>query len=119
MIDRRTKNYVPNRHSLIYEAAGNSSDFLLVHLSSEAAHARPKFSNNSDSITQPAAPPMSARVTFPPGTSSGILKDGDRESEYRSDHDIAAGRIPNSTSTDSTRDGKKAQMSKHPPKDEK
>lgn len=41
---------------------------------------------------------MSERVIFPPGTRYGSLGDCS-EAEDLSDHDIAAGRIPNSTRT--------------------
>lgn len=59
-----------------------------------------KFSRSSDRITNPDPPIKTARVILPPGTSLGSLKDEVLvELEYRSDHDIAAGRIPNSTST--------------------
>ena len=49
-------------------------------------------------MTPPAHPITRVRVSLPPGTSSGSLNDVD-ELEYRSDQDIAAGRIPNNTNT--------------------
>lgn len=61
-------------------------------------HRCPKFSNSSEKITHPAPPITSARVNLPPGTTSGSFTDGGGF-EYRSDHDIAAGIIPNSSNT--------------------
>lgn len=58
----------------------------------------PNFSSNSEKMTTPAPPITSERVSLPPGTSWGNFRDDDR-AEYLSDHDIAAGRIPNSTNT--------------------
>lgn len=52
----------------------------------------------SDVITKPAAPMKKAKVTRPPGT-MGLVDGGRHVPEYRSDHAIAAGKIPNRTST--------------------
>lgn len=49
-------------------------------------------------MTNPEHPVTRVRVSLPPGTSSGSFNDVD-ELEYRSDQDIAAGRIPNNTNT--------------------
>lgn len=46
---------------------------------------------------------MSERISLPPGTSCGSFTAGD-ELEYLSDHDIAAGRTPNSTNTNKNRE---------------
>lgn len=62
-------------------------------------HVCPKFSMISERITRPDPAITSERVNLPPGTSRGIFEDSDDDPEYRSDHDIAAGRIPNSTNT--------------------
>lgn len=56
----------------------------------------------------PATPITRDRVSFPRGTIRGIVIDGD-ELEYLSDHDITAGRIPNSTNT-SPKKNKKLQL---------
>lgn len=61
-------------------------------------HGRPNFSSISERMMYPAPPITRDRVSFPPGTIRGIVIDGD-ELEYLSDHDITAGRIPNSTNT--------------------
>lgn len=53
----------------------------------------------SERMTRPDPAITSERVNFPPGTSRGIFGDLDDDFEYRSDHDIAAGRIPNRTNT--------------------
>lgn len=49
-------------------------------------------------MTKPAAPMTKAKVRRPPGT-MGLVAGGRQLPEYRSDHAIAAGRIPNRTST--------------------
>lgn len=61
-------------------------------------HGRPNFSSISERIMYPAPPITRDRVSFPPGTICGTVIGGD-EAEYLSDHDITAGRIPNSTNT--------------------
>lgn len=68
-------------------------------------HRCPKFSNSSDKITHPAPPITSARVNLPPGTTSGSFTEGGGF-KYRSDHDIAAGIIPNSSNTRTGMNGK-------------
>ena len=53
-------------------------------------------------MTNPAPPITRERVSFPPGTNRGGFGNSD-ESEYLSDQNIAAGRIPNSTNTTKTK----------------